>query len=472
MMIQSIKDSIWDCIKDKEVALFMIFSDQGEILWHQGRGVRGRNIIDGKGFCRSYCLEALKKNREIAEVDCLINLNGHCFSESALILNIKQLMIFPVSAELFFYLDSGSNESFREKEIIELKTLGKIFSQLIKEIERNEKSPEGITGRSREADRIRSLVRKYAIVEEPVLLLGETGVGKNRVAELIHKYSGKKGDFVSVHTPGVARELFESQLFGHRKGSFTGATSDTTGFVAQAAGGTLFLDEIAELSPDTQAKLLRLIDKKSYTRLGDSVERRADVRIIAATNNDLRELIAKKLFREDLYFRLNVLPIVIPPLRERREDIPELLAECTSLLRKKKLNKAAIKVLVDYSWPGNIRELHSVLTRAGIEYEGDEIGAEIAEFFEKDFPLPGVVPGNGKLDKIWQELKDGGTFWEVVKNPFMKRNICREDVKSIVQRALRESRGKGYMKDCLPILNISSQEFKKFLDFIRDYHVL
>jgi DNA-binding NtrC family response regulator len=472
MMIKAIKDSIWDCIKNKKVALFMIFSDEGEILWHQGRKVNGRNIKDGKGFCRSYCLEALKKHRKIDKTDCLVNLNGNCKSDSAMLLKIKQLLIFPVAAELFFYLDSGSKEPFHDKEIIELKTLGKVFSLLIEEIEKNEQGAEGITGRSESVIRIRALVRKYAIVEEPVLLLGETGVGKNHVAELIHKYSGKKGDFVSVHTPGVAKELFESQLFGHRKGSFTGASADTNGYVTRAAGGTLFLDEIAELCSDTQAKLLRLIDTKSYTRLGDAHERRADVRIVAATNKDLRELIAKKLFREDLYFRLNVLPIFIPPLRERREDIPELLAESTSLLKKKKLNQAAVKVLVDYAWPGNIRELQSVLTRAGIEYGSAEIGTEIAEFFEKDFPFPDHTLENGKLARIWLELKDGGTFWEVVKDPFMKRNICREDVKSIVQKALKESIGKGYMKDCLPILNIPPQEFKKFLDFIRDYRVL
>lgn len=469
MLIESFKNSIWDCIKDKEVALFMIFSDQGEILWHQGRGVRGRNIKDGKGFCRSYCLEALKKPREIEGSDCLINLNGHCFSESALFLSIKQLLVFPVSSDIFFYLDSGSNESFWEKEINELKTLGKVFSQLIKEIERNEKSAEGITGRSREADRIRSLMRKYAIVEEPVLLLGETGVGKNHVAELIHKFSGKKGDFVSVHTPGVAMDLFESQLFGHRKGSFTGASSDTTGYVARAAGGTLFLDEIAELAPDTQAKLLRLIDKKSYTRLGDSVERRAEVRIIAATNKDLRDLIVKKLFREDLYFRLNVLPIFIPPLRERREDIPDLLAESVSLLRKKKLNKAAIRVLVEYSWPGNIRELCSVLTRAGIEYESDEIGPEIAEFFEKDFPSASAVHENGKLDRIWQELKDGKTFWEAVWDPFIERELDRETVKSVLNRAYSEN--SHNFKNMLRALHIEDSKYQNFMSLMYKYQL-
>lgn len=468
-MIQAIKNDIWDCIKGKEVALFMIFSDQGEIFWHQGREVKGQTIGEGEGFCRSHCLEVMNMPREIAVENCLVNLNGNCFSESALYLRIKKLLVFPVSNDMFFYLDSGNMEPFLEKEIVELRALGKIFSRLMAGNRNREQGAEGISGRSLDADRIRSLIRKYAIVEEPVLLLGETGVGKNRVAELIHQYSGKKGEFVSVHTPGVAKELFESQLFGHRKGSFTGASADTTGYVARAAGGTLFLDEIAELCPATQARLLRLIDTKSYTRLGDATERRAEVRIIAATNKDLRELIAKKLFREDLYFRLNVLPIVIPPLRERRMDIPDMLAESASLLRKKKLNLLALKALNNYSWPGNIRELRSVLTRAGIECEGDEIGPEIAEFFEKDFPSPGVVHENGKLDRIWQELKDGGTFWNVVWDPFINRELDRETVKTVINKAYREN--KCSFKTTLLGLNIEDSKYQNFMALMYKYRL-
>jgi DNA-binding NtrC family response regulator len=467
MLIQSIKDSIWDCIKDKEVALFMIFSDKGEILYHRGRHVKGRTIGEGRGFCRSHCLEILNMRREIAAEDCLVSLNGNCFSKSALYLSIKKLLVFPVSDDVFFYLDSGNTVPFLEKEIVELRALGKVFSRLIKEIKRKERGATGITGRSPEADRIRSLVRKYAIVEEPVLLQGETGVGKNRVAELIHRYSGKKGDFVSVHTPGLAMELFESQLFGHRKGSFTGATSDTTGFVARAVGGTLFLDEIAELSPDTQAKLLRLIDDKTYTRLGDAVERRADVRIVAATNQDLKRLIGEKLFREDLYFRLSILPIVIPPLRERREDINDLLEEFADKLKGKKLSKEAVRVLMNHSWPGNIRELITVLTRAGINSEKDEINGEIEEYIEKDFPSANaIVPGNGKLDKIWLELKDGKTFWEAVKKPFLRRELNRDEVKAILYQGLNES-GRKY-KEVARLFNLEDGEYHRFMSFLNE----
>jgi DNA-binding NtrC family response regulator len=209
-----------------------------------------------------------------------------------------------------------------------------------------------------------------------------------------------------------------------------------------------------------------LIDDKTYTRLGESVERRAEVRIVAATNKDLRKLIAQNLFREDLYFRLNVLPIFIPPLRERRQDIPELLAECTGLLRKKKINQGAVKVLGEYSWPGNIRELHSVLTRAGIEYESDEIGPEIAEFFEKDFPSSGVVVGNCMLDKIWKEIKEGKTFWEVVKKPFLHRELNRAEVKAILSQGLNEYGGK--YKDVARLFNLEDGEYHRFMSFLNE----
>jgi transcriptional regulator with PAS, ATPase and Fis domain len=331
----------------------------------------------------------------------------------------------------------------------------------------HEKSIAMITGKSKVAGRIMDLVRKYSVLEEPVLLLGETGVGKNHVAELIHKYSGKKEDFISVHTPGVANDLFESQLFGHRKGSFTGASSDAIGYVARAEGGTLFLDEIAELPSGIQAKLLRLIDKKRYTRLGDSVERQAAVRIIAATNKDLRKLVEHNLFREDLYFRLNVLPIVIPPLRERSEDIPDFLAESSHLLRQKKLSNEAIKILVNYSWPGNIRELQSVLTRVGIDYEGDKIGVEIAEFVEKKYISPKGIPKCEKLNEIWQRLKEGGTFWEEVKEPFLHRELNRSEVRTILDSGLNEC-GRKY-KNVIRLFNLEEKEYHRFMSFLNEH---
>lgn len=444
----------------------MIFSSEGEILWHRGRPVSGRTIAGGGGFCRSYCLEALKKRRRVEDENCLVSLNGAPASESALLLQVRQLLVFPISRELFFYLDSGGNGPFPDKAIVELKALGRIFSRLMADIRKMENGGEGFSGRSQAAELIRTQVRKYAIVEEPVLLMGETGVGKNRAAGLIHRYSGRQGSFVYVHTPGVSRDLFESQLFGHRKGSFTGASADTFGFVAAAEGGTLFLDEIADLSPDVQAKLLRLIDARTYTRLGEAVERRADVRIVAATNKDLRKQIEQKLFREDLYFRINVLPITIPPLRERREDIRDLLEEFAGKLNGKKLGREAVRVLMNYSWPGNIRELITVLTRAGINLDGPEIGPEIAEFFERDFHSPGSTPKDGKLDRIWQELKEGGTFWENVKKPYMNRDLNRYEVRTILSRGLNEC-GRKY-KNVARLFNLEEKEYHRFMSFLNE----
>jgi transcriptional regulator with PAS, ATPase and Fis domain len=305
-------------------------------------------------------------------------------------------------------------------------------------------------------------VVKYAIEEDPVLLLGETGVGKSYVAELIHLYSGRPGEFIVVNTPGIPDTLIEAQLFGHRKGAFSGAISENEGYVTAAAGGTLFLDEIAEVQPPLQAKLLRFIDTQMYHRLGESRERRADVRIIAATNQDLQTAIAEKTFREDLFFRLNCLTIEIPPLRRRREDILTLIDENRGLLRGKMLNAEAAEILKRYDWPGNIRELKQVLKVTGIHSKDPIIGAEIAGLLTfHDFQKPAV---SGKSDAIWQELIGGLSFWAAVKEPYLKRDVSRDEVKEIIERGLRETKGKyiGLLK----LFNLDENEYKNFMRFL------
>ena len=162
----------------------------------------------------------------------------------------------------------------------------------------------GITGTSEEIGKIRELILKYSAEENPVLLQGETGTGKNRIAESIHRFSGRKGKFFTVNTPGIPDNLLKDEIFGHKKGAFTDAGADKRGFVDEAAGGTLFFDEISEVSPTFQAKLLRFIETRKYRVLGEPVERQADVRILAATNRDLKEAVRQDQFREDLYFRL------------------------------------------------------------------------------------------------------------------------------------------------------------------------
>jgi two-component system nitrogen regulation response regulator NtrX len=215
------------------------------------------------------------------------------------------------------------------------------------------------------------------------MLLGESGVGKELVARTIHRNSSRAGQrFIQVNCAAIPEELIESELFGHEKGSFTGATEKQIGKFEQADRGTIFLDEVGDMSPKTQAKVLRVLQEQEVERLGSARTIKVDVRVIAATNKDLEEAIQRGEFREDLFFRLNVIPVQVPPLRERREDIPLLVqhfARRTSEehnLKPKRFDPRATEALQRYRWRGNIRELRNTVERLMIMAPGDLIRAE------------------------------------------------------------------------------------------------
>ena len=225
--------------------------------------------------------------------------------------------------------------------------------------------PVRLVGSSKPLQDVLSVVKRAAPTPWTVLIRGETGTGKELVARLIHLLSPRKdGPFIEVNCAAIPENLFESELFGHEKGAFTGADSRRRGVFELADGGTVFLDEIGELPPSMQAKLLRALQEKSISRVGGERPIPVDVRIVAATNRDLKELVAKKQFREDLYFRLNVIELEIPPLRRRKEDIPELI---DFFLKKygarARFDNQALAQLSKYNFPGNIRELEHVIQR-------------------------------------------------------------------------------------------------------------
>ena len=227
--------------------------------------------------------------------------------------------------------------------------------------------------------KIYELIKRVATTSSNVLITGESGTGKELVAKAIHRESPRREQpFVVVNCGGVPESLIESELFGFKKGSFTGATANRKGLVEAAQGGTLFLDEIGELSPALQVKLLRLVQEKTIRQIGDTEDIAVDVRIISATNQDLEKMVIDKTFREDLYYRLNVLPIRIPPLRERREDIPILAQYFLSKFRKqfakdiRKISAYALNILNDYDFPGNVRELEHIIER-GVAMESSSI---------------------------------------------------------------------------------------------------
>jgi len=241
---------------------------------------------------------------------------------------------------------------------------------------------ERIIGKSPFIEELKKTIARVAPEESRVLITGENGTGKELVARSIHESSPRKdGPFVAVNCAALPDDLIESELFGYEKGAFTGAVKAKPGRFEMADGGTLFLDEIAETSPKTQAKLLRAVEEGSFTRLGATKEIKSDVRLIAATNKKLKKLIEAGGFREDLYYRLAVLPIELAPLRERREDIPLLIEHFSNefSLRRgrspKKFDKSAQKPLCAYSYPGNIRELANYIERVVIMSSEDTINA-------------------------------------------------------------------------------------------------
>jgi two-component system nitrogen regulation response regulator NtrX len=251
-----------------------------------------------------------------------------------------------------------------------------------------------LVGRSPALNGVLEAVKRAAPTNATVLLLGESGVGKELVARTIHRNSPRAGQrFVQVNCAAIPEELIESELFGHEKGSFTGATEKQLGKFEQADRGTIFLDEIGDMSPKTQAKVLRVLQEQEVERLGSARTIKVDVRVIAATNKYLEEAIARGDFREDLFFRLNVIPIVVPPLRERPEDIPMLVQHFARLtsdehnLKPKRFDPLALEALQRYRWRGNIRELRNTIERLLIMTASDVVRVS---------DLPAEIRGDGR----------------------------------------------------------------------------
>ncbi|NOZ78068.1 MAG: sigma-54-dependent Fis family transcriptional regulator [Acidobacteria bacterium] len=259
-----------------------------------------------------------------------------------------------------------------------------------------------LTGNSPAIENLRRQIMTAAPTDGRVLITGANGTGKEVVARMLHRASKRAtGPFIAVNCAAIPSELIESELFGHLKGAFTGAVEAKRGKFELADGGTLFLDEIGDMSLLTQAKVLRVLQEQRFTRLGGSREITVDVRVIAATNKDLEEEIAGGRFRRDLYYRLNVIPIRVPPLAERREDIPALVEELmgaavrTTGARPKNVTPQAMKRLMSYAWPGNVRELKNVIERLVIMVPDDEITSGHLSFLET-----GVTSPAGPLDAV------------------------------------------------------------------------
>lgn len=302
----------------------------------------------------------------------------------------------------------------------------------------------GIIGNTEGLNRAIDIAMQVAPTDLSVLVTGESGVGKESFPQIIHQFSRRKhGPYIAVNCGAIPEGTIDSELFGHEKGAFTGAISDRNGYFAEANGGTIFLDEVGELPLSTQARLLRVLETGEYIKVGSSKVQKTDVRIVAATNVNFADAIAEGRFREDLYYRLNTVPIKVPPLRERPDDIVLLFRKFASDFAEKyrmpaiQLTEDAKRVLVSYSWPGNIRQLKNITEQISIIETNRDISAEILKNYlpaqpESQLPaLLGMKPGEKKFESereiLYQVLFD------------MRRDVT--ELKKLVHGILAERNG-------------------------------
>ncbi len=336
--------------------------------------------------------------------------------------------------------------------------------------ELDQQKEEQIVGSSPKMQEIYKIIGQVAPSDVTVLLRGESGTGKELIARAIYQHSLRSHQlFLPVNCAAIPDTLLESELFGHEKGAFTGAISRRIGKLEQGHGGTIFLDEIGDMSLPTQAKLLRVLQEKCFERLGGRETIRVDIRLIVATHKDLEEAIEKGEFREDLYYRLNVVSIKIPPLRERKEDLPDLvlyfLKKFNRELKKKivGVTPEAMKKIVSYGWPGNVRQLENVLKRAMLFCQGEWIPDDqvLLEGEEKR------EHGEERSKRTYEDLLDG-LFDELTHSPSARENLDPISAieKGMILRALRKTNGNQVQAASLLGINRSTLRSK-----MERYHI-
>ncbi len=351
-------------------------------------------------------MDVLSKAKEVDPEIAVILMTAQASLQSA---------VRAVNEGAFYYIQKPfANEELlaicrRAAETRQLKVENRA---LRKEIRRRERTTEDRpVGKSRPFEEVLHLAETVAPTDSTILISGESGTGKEVVSRYIHALSERsEGPFFSINCGALPESLLESELFGHVKGSFTGAVKDKEGLLVAAEGGTFFLDEIGEMSPATQVKLLRALQEREVIPVGSTEAVPVDVRIIAATNLDLEEEIRRGDFRSDLYYRLNVISLHLPPLRERRDDIPLLARHFLGKLAEREgqgsyeLSDEAMEVLLEYDWPGNVRELENALERAAIVSQDYAIGAEQLPERVREAPPPRLVedelPPNPSMEVI------------------------------------------------------------------------
>jgi Nif-specific regulatory protein len=390
-----------------ERGLFVEVAEAGTLSYRVLHGFQPKQLEGEAGRFSRHLFQRVIASGEPVLLGSVLDDPAYGAVESARALNVSSILCAPIRAggriAALIHLEHRQPSHFRAEHVALVRSLAEVADPVLEALRASRETlrerdqlrlSEGryrgeaeesrkllasewsfgrFIGRSAAVRGLEDTLRKAAATEYPVLILGETGTGKSLLARILHSIGPRaSGPLVTVFCPSLEKGLVESELFGHRRGAFTGAVTDRLGKVQAAEGGTLFLDEIGELPLEIQPKLLRLLQEKTYERVGDAQERRADVRLIAATNQDLEAAVAEGRFRQDLYTRLNFIPVHVPPVRERREDLGLLLRHCldqTESGRWVEISPEASRFLeqLDFSWPGNVRQVEQLAARLTVE---------------------------------------------------------------------------------------------------------
>ena len=368
-------------------------------------------------------LETLRRVRELTPYTQVMMMSGHGSIETA---------VKAIKLGAYDYIEkplSLENVTLRVKHALEQHRLEQENRTLRTKVQ----GKFELVGQAPVMQQLRQLIETAGPTNSRVLIGGENGTGKELVARAIHQHSARASrPFVAVNCAAIPETLIESELFGHEKGAFSGATTMKRGQFEQADGGTLFLDEIGDMSLNTQAKVLRALQEQQFTRVGGTKLIKVDVRVLAASNKDLLKEIEKGAFREDLFYRLNVVPIIVPPLRDRKDDIPLLVKHFLHLhaeeqgLKLKQVSPEAMEVFTHYEWPGNIRELRNLIERLMIMVPGPVIESghaslalQVRPNLPAAQPAAGAAPVSNLLSKPYDSLRDA-------RNAFEKEFIARK----------------------------------------------
>ncbi len=521
-LLERVMDLVLEAIRVERGLILLVNEESGELEVKAARNISKATLEDATAISKTVLDEVLQGGRP------LISVNAHDDQRlrerhSIVDFGIGMVLCFPLRVKEkvigAVYIDNPvATLPFTEGDVNFLTSFTNLFAIAIENARLYEKlheenlylrqevrgkyAYENIIGHSPKMVELFRRLDNVVLSSANVLVYGESGTGKELIARAIH-YNGSRKEkrFIAIDCGSIPENLIESELFGYKKGAFTGALFDKKGLFEEADGGTIFLDEITNTNRALQAKLLRVVQEREIRRVGDSVDRKVDVRIIAATNRDLRQMVLNGEFREDLFYRLNVLNLTIPPLRERIEDVPLLIKHILKRLVEQNpamprtISRQALQALSRYSFPGNVRELENLVESAyymaqheeiQIQDFPSEISGSMRKIAEKTQPLqgPSLVretpplqaaedgiessPDEEKSLKLYERMKSGGaSFWDVVKEPFMRREISKEEVREVIKMGLKDSRGR--YKDLLEFFHLETSDYTVFMNFLRKH---